>query len=246
MNKLLLCALLASAAVLPATSSLAADLDVPPPPPVEDLRPSSYDWTGASIGVFVAANAVDSHYDATPLCDDPATPAVEACPVVDPDMSGIGYGVGVRGGFDYQMGDIVLGVMGDWSVNGKIADNDDPAEATYLNMNHLGTLRARAGFGLDNTLIYASAGVAVAQMEFGGAVGPAGVDNSQTDWTTGLALGGGMEHAITDNVSVGIDYMWAKFSATDHILTDGAGAGGHVNNKYNDFHRISAGLNYRF
>lgn len=246
MNKFLLSALLASAAILPATTALAADIDVPPPPPVEELRPATYDWTGFNVGVFVAANAVDGHYDATPICDDPATPAIETCTIVDPEMSGIGYAFGVKGGFDYQMGDIVLGIMGDWAMGGKIADNDDPSEATWLKVDNMGTLRARAGWALDDTLLYASAGVALAEMEFGGLVGPGAVADSHTDWTTGLALGGGIEHAITDNLSVSLDYMYVDFQDSKHYLTDGAGAGGTVDMKYNAFHTIRAGMSYRF
>lgn len=239
MNKFFLRLALASVAIIPATTAIAADLDMPPPP-VEELRPATYDWTGFNVGLFVAANAVDGHYDATPLCP------VGGCVIIDPEMSGIGYSAGARAGFDYQMGDIVLGVIGDWALGGKIADNDDPSEATYLNMNQMGTLRARAGWAMDNTLIYASAGVAVAEMEFGGLVGPGGVDDSESDWTAGLAVGGGIEHAVTDNLAVGMEYIYASFKDTSHFLDDGAGAAGTVDMKYNAFHTVRATASYRF
>ena len=249
MNKFFLRLALASVAVFPAAATLAADLDVmPPPPPVEELRPATYDWTGVSIGVFVAANALDGHYDATPLCDDPTTIIVEACVLVDPEMSGIGYGAGVRLGADYQMGDIVFGVMGDWAMGGKIASNDDPVEATYLNMNQLATLRGRVGWALDDTLIYASAGLAAAEMEFGGLVGPTSVDNSEAKWTMGYAVGAGIEHALTDSISVGMEYVYIDLKDTKHFLTDGGAppAAGTVDMKYNDIHTVRAMLNYRF
>lgn len=249
MTKFFLRLALLSAAFIPAASALAADIDVmPPPPPVEELRPATYDWSGASFGIFVAANAVDGHYDATPVCDDPLTVPVETCTIIDPEMSGIGYGIGVRAGFDYQMGDIVLGVMADSMLGGELATNDDPLEATYLNMNNLTTARVRAGWALDDTLIYASAGIALASMEFGGLVGPGSVDSSEEQWTAGFAIGGGMEHAITDSLSISMEYLYVDFADTEHFLTDGGApaAAGTVDMYYNGFHTVRAGINYRF
>src|SRR3989337_3448225 len=83
MNKFLLG--LAVAIMLPASSAFAADLDVPPP--MDDLRPATYDWSGPYIGIFGAAIAVDGTYDAT------CTAAVP-CAVLtytDIEHSGIGY-----------------------------------------------------------------------------------------------------------------------------------------------------------
>ena len=116
MKAFLLRLALVTAALVPVTSALAADLDAPPP--VDDLRPATYDWSGLTIGAFAAAVAVDGHYDATSFC---------ACSGIDPEMSGIGYGIGVKAGFDYQVDSMVMGIQGDWSFGGRIADNDDPA-----------------------------------------------------------------------------------------------------------------------
>lgn len=243
---LLRLALLAAVCV-PAASALAADLE--PPPPVDDLRPATYDWTGVSVGVFAAANAVDGNYDATQVCDNPATPVVEACPL-DPDMSGIGYGVGLKLGADYQVDSFVFGIVGDWSFNGQIADNESPAEATYLQMDNLGTLRARAGFADDRTLFYVTGGVAMADMEFGGLIGPASQANredvSDKDWTYGWVIGGGIEHAFTDSLSAGLEYLYINWDDSHHTLFDSTGVGGTVDMHYNDFHTIRASLNYRF
>lgn len=244
MKAFLLRLALVSTVMVPVTSALAADLD--PPPPVEDLRPATYDWTGLSIGVFGAANALDGHYDATQICDDPTTPAVEPCPLVDPEMSGIGYGFGFKVGADYQMDSFVFGVVGDWQFSDSLADNDDPVEATYLNMNHLATLRARIGIADDRTLIYATGGLAAAEMEFGALVGPASVDDSEAQWAYGFAVGGGIEHAFTDSISVGLEYLYVDLEDTSHFLTDGAAASGNIDMMYDDMHTIRASLNYRF
>lgn len=243
MKALLLRLAIVSTALVPA-SALAADLD--PPPPIDDLRPATYDWSGFNVGVFGAATALQGRYDATQICDDPATPAVEPCPIIDPEMSGIAYGFGVKAGFDYQIDNFVVGIVGDWTFGDQLADNDDPVEATYLNMANLGTLRARAGLAQGNTLLYVTGGLAAAEMEFGALVGPASVDSSETKWTYGIALGGGIEHAFTDNLSVGLEYLYIDLKDTKHFLTDGAFASGNIDMKYEDMHTVRASLNYRF
>ena len=235
---------LASAVLVPVTSALAADLD--PPPPIEDLRPSTYDWTGVSIGVFGAANAVQGRYNANQICDDPTTPAVETC-FNDPEMSGIGYGFGVKLGADYQFDNLVIGVVGDWTFGDQLADNDDPVEATYLNMPNFATLRGRVGWADDRTLIYATAGLAAAEMEFGALIGPLpSVNDSKAEWTYGYAIGGGIEHAITDSLSVGLEYLYVDLQNTSHFLSDGMGIQGTVDMIYEDMHTVRASLNYRF
>ena len=63
MNKFFLRLAFAVAVLLPMPSALAADLDVPPP--MDDLRPANFDWSGPYIGVFGAAVAVDGTFDGT-------------------------------------------------------------------------------------------------------------------------------------------------------------------------------------
>lgn len=235
---------LVSSLLVPVTSALAADLD--PPPPVDDLRPATYDWTGISIGVMGSANALQGRYNATQICDNPATPVIEPCPVIDPEMSGIGYGIGFKAGADYQFDNIVVGIVGDWTFGDQLADNDDPVEATYLNMPNFATIRGRAGFAHDRTLIYATAGLAAAEMEFGALIGPGSVNDSQSKWTYGFTVGGGIEHALTDNISLGLEYLYVNFDKTNHFLTDGGFTSGNVEMIYEDFHSVRASLNYRF
>ena len=235
MKAFLLRLALITAALVPVTSALAADLEAPPP--VDDLRPATYDWTGLTIGAFAASIAVDGHYDATNIC---------GCVGIDPEMSGIGYGFGVKAGFDYQVDSIVMGIQGDWTFGGEIATNDDPAEATYLNMNNFGTLRARVGVADGNTLLYATGGLAMADMEFGGLVGSISEDVSDAQWAYGWTVGAGIEHAFSDSLTASLEYLYVSIKDTDHTLINSLGEGGDVAMKYNDMHVIRAGLNYRF
>ena len=165
-------------------------------------------------------------------------------------MSGIGYGFGVRAGFDYQVDSFVWGIQGDWTFAGEIADNVDPAEATHMSMNNLGTIRARAGVADGNTLLYVTGGLAMAEMEFGSLIGPASQANredvSDAQWAYGWTAGVGIEHAISDSLTASLEYLYIDLEDTEHTLFDSAGVGGTVDMLYNDMHVVRAGLNYRF
>ena len=216
-----------AAILLPAGSAFAADLE--PPPPVDDLRPSTFDF---NVGVFGVSNALKGHYD---FC---------AC---DPEMSGTGYGVGLKAGMDYRMDSgFLLGLAGDYTFGGSLAENRDPAQATWLDMNGLATARARAGYSNGGATIYVTGGLAAANMEFGGLVGPAGVESTDAQWTYGWTIGGGIEYALTDAISVDLEYLYIKLSDTAHTLSDGMGNGGTLDMTYDDMHTVRAGMTYHF
>ncbi len=234
MKKLLLG--LAFATTLAVPVSLAADLE--PPPPVDDMRPATYDWSGAYFGVFGMAIAEDGHYDATSFC---------GC-VSDPEMDGIGYGGGVLAGINYQVDSFVLGIEGDWAFAGKVGENNDPAELTYLKFNNIATLRARAGFAQDYTLLYVTGGAAAVDTEFGGLVGPVAtaVDVSDSAWLWGWTAGAGIEHAFTDNFHVRLEYLYIGLPDETYTLSPAVGVGGTVDQQYDDIHMVRAGLTYNF
>ncbi len=232
---LLRLALLATVMV-PAASALAADLD--PPPPVEDLRPATYDWTGIYAGVVGSVVSLDGHYDKIP----------DVGPPVDPEMSGTGYMGGIVAGLNWQWDDFVLGVEGDYQFGGKIADNDEPAEMSELSINSMATVRARAGVVLDSTMFYVTGGVAFLDTEFGGEVGRgAGAFNAtDTAWLAGYAVGGGMEHAFSDSFHGRLEYLYIGAPGASYRLEDPNNFGGDVDMHFNGIHSIRAGLTYNF
>jgi outer membrane immunogenic protein len=225
---------LATTMLLPA-AAMAADIDIPPP---EDLRPATYDWTGAYVGAFVAGSSVDGHYDAAPLC---------ACGGAgDPEMSGIGFNGGLLAGFNYQVDNFVFGIEGDWGFGGRQATNDDPGEATYLNYNDIATARARAGFADDRTLFYVAGGLAAVNAEFGGLVGPTAEDTSDSRWIYGWTIGGGIEHAFTNAFHARLEYLYVGLPDTDFSLINSAGVGGTVHQMNKDMQMVRAAMTYNF
>jgi hypothetical protein len=110
-----------------AAPALAGDVEAPP-----EMRPASYDFT---VGVFGETRAADSWYNNGCNCER--------------DISGIGYGAGIKGAFDYVSDGWFVGVVGDWSFGGTLASNEDPDQPAYFKMPSLGTLRARTGLGQE-------------------------------------------------------------------------------------------------
>ncbi len=203
MRKLLLALSLTAAAMLPAASALAADLDAPPPP-VEELRQSTYDWTGLYVGGWIGATCIDGE-----LTDNGGPQ--------DWEMSGCGYKGGLLGGYNHQFDQFVIGLEGDWGMTGDIATNEEPGGDFAFSMTSLATLRARMGFALDNTLIFATAGGAWANGNLDGiiAADPDNIKGTHFGWT----IGGGVEHALTERFRLKLDYLYTKFKGDNYYST---------------------------
>jgi outer membrane immunogenic protein len=223
---------LAVAIMLPTSSAFAADLDVPPP--MDNLRPATFDWSGPYLGIFGAAVAVDGTFDGICSCVETYT---------DVEHSGIGYAGGILGGWNYQIDSFVLGIEGDWAFGGTVATNDEPLINTDLSFNNIATLRARAGFALDNTLLYFTGGLAAVDMEFGAVMS---TTESDSAWVYGWTAGGGLEHAFSDRLSGRIEYLYVGLDDADFSLIDGALTTLDATQSFDDIHMVRVGLTYNF
>lgn len=241
-SSLLRLALLATV-MLPAGSALAADLDAPPP--IDDLRPATYDWTGIHVGTIAGGIFTEGHYDVRHFC---LIGPGGACGSYDPEMNGNGAQAGITLGANYQIDNFVFGVEGDWSFGLMgVANNQEPAERTRLDIDNFGTLRGRAGYAFDRTLVYATGGVAFADTEFSSDDAPttSGLHVADQQWVTGWVVGGGIEHAFTDSISGKLEYMYLMMPDTDYHLSNSA-VRGLVTQSWDNAHIIRAGLNWNF
>jgi outer membrane immunogenic protein len=205
MHKIFLRLALITAAFVPAASALAADLDVPPPPPpVEELRSTTYDWTGAYIGAMVGSSCIDGT-----LYDNTAATQWE--------MSGCGFKGGALVGYNYQMGDWVLGAEADWSRTNKVVKNTDPTADFSFALNHEVTVRSRVGYAVDDTLFFLTGGAAFAQGNLDGIISadPDNIHGKHWGW----AIGGGVEHAFTDQFRLKLDYLYTQYHGDNYSST---------------------------
>ncbi len=228
MKKLLLALALSAAAIAPSASALAADLDVPPPP-MEELRSSTYDWSGFYIGAWAGATCIDGELtDLTP----------------DPDelweMSGCGWKGGALAGYNHQFNQWVIGLEGDWGMSGDIATNEEAGGDFAFSMDHIATLRARWGYAFDDTLLFLTAGGAWAKGDLNGIIAavPDHLKGNHFGWT----FGGGIEQALSESFRVKLDYLYTRFGGDNY--TDG----GCCNVDIPDFddHEVRLGVIWAF
>jgi outer membrane immunogenic protein len=164
-------------------------------------------------------------------------------------MSGSDFMGGLLVGYNYDLGGTVVGAEADWSTTfNHIGQNRDPAERTNMSFDNIITLRARGGKAFDRTLVYATGGLAFVDVTFGGGVGPVGNSFYDTDsnWVTGWTIGGGIEHAYTDNLHGRLEYLFVGLPDEDFRLEDPNQSGGNVTQHFDAIHMVRASLTYNF
>jgi outer membrane immunogenic protein len=226
MKKHLFLLAFAVSALLPAATALAADLD-PPPPPMEQLRPATYDWSGAYVGGWVGSACIDGT-----LIDNTSggVPYLNA---------GCGFKGGVLAGYNHQIDNVVLGVEGDWGMSNNIVENNDPTADFSFRLKNIATLRARVGYAFDDTLLFATAGGAWAEGDVDGIV--SATPNHLTSSSFGWTVGAGMEQAVADSVRLRLDYMYTHLADANY-----AAACCNVDIKWGDEHEVRAALIWAF
>ncbi len=176
----------------------AADL-LPPPPP--DIRDSIYDWSGGYLGGLLSFVFIDNQY--LPIG------------AADPDLSGDGYLGGIYAGYNYQTGNLVMGIEGD-VLFGEV-DPRNIIDQVDQDVDFMATVRARLGFAHDRTMAYVTGGVAWLDSEI--SLPAFGESASNTHF--GYVVGGGLEHAWTDNFVGRIEYLFADFEDETYTYTPG-------------------------
>jgi outer membrane immunogenic protein len=207
---------LATAMVLPfAATAYAADaiMEQPPQPPAAPIvQPEPVQlWTGPYAGVFLGYNW--GQFEAIP--GDRAD-----------DVSGGGYA-----GYNWQFDNVVVGVEGDLGYSAVEGGNGVVSSETGL----FGSARVRAGVAFNPFLVYATGGVAAAEVEYGDGIG------SDTETQLGYTVGAGVEGFVTDNITARVEYRYTDYGSEDFSLpTTGTFSSGY------DEHSVRAGVGLKF
>jgi outer membrane immunogenic protein len=153
-------------------SAMAADL----PSPVEPVAPVAYvpafSWTGFYLGGELGWIQPNPRYTTGTLL-------VGAPFVVTAASNNNGLTYGILAGYNYQVGQLVLGVEGDfqgWTV-GKIRYTAVTGDFLTAHSKWGGTIRGRLGYAVDRALLYVTGGAAF-------------VSNETSIPTTGISIGG--------------------------------------------------------
>ncbi len=173
-------------------------------------EPAVRDWSGLYIGAHVGYG--EAYMDGCQECGD-ANGEIDAS---DLDLNGIVGGGHI--GYNIQMDSVVLGVEADFTFLGF---NDSANEACCGNdhitgdVDFLASIRARAGFAMDDVLIYATGGVAFTDASIDGH--QHGNHDSVDFNDVGGVVGGGAEFAVSDNVSLRAEGLYYFFNDDEDV-----------------------------
>jgi outer membrane immunogenic protein len=213
-----------AAGALVAPAATAADLGKGPPR-VSDPLPaydSPFTWTGFYFGTHLGYGWSDVSW--------------QEVPAFDGSHGGTGGLAGGQVGYNWQSGRVVYGIEADMSGSWIDGGNNCCGHT----INWLGSVRGRLGLtGFDNrTLFYATAGAAWADIDYS-SVGS--FSNTHFGWVAG----GGIERALTSNLSAKVEYLYYGFdSATAPPGTVAPGVG--TANLEPTTQTIRFGLNFKF
>jgi outer membrane immunogenic protein len=232
--------LLSAAAVLTfAATAQAADI----------IEPTAYDWTGPYIGIQggYAWGENDVEVDVPGTAEALRSEPVVLFPEDDGSIDMDGGMGGLHLGYLWQDDSLVFGIEADGEFADIEGDTDilefpdgPPIGELEQQIEWLASLRARLGFAMDRTLIYATGGLAVGGVEFSGDInfGPTSDSEDSTEW--GWTIGGGIEQAFTDSLSARIEYRYTDLSKSDLTLSR------FEFDVDNDFHAVRLGLSWHF
>ena len=173
---------LGAVAALIAAPALAGGVAPPAPDPVVEVpAPATPNWTGFYGGVELGYADVDT------------------------DLSGVdGDGVigGVIAGFDYDMGDWVVGVGADYDIADISLSNTAGSE-----LDEVFRAKLRAGYKIGRGLLYGTGGYTWA-------------DTNNIDDDDGFFIGGGYEYLVTDQLSLGAEVLYHEYDDFGDVNTD--------------------------
>lgn len=192
----------------------AADL---PGSPGAATAPGS--WTGLYIGSYVGTGLVDTHWG-----PEAGTLGLENGAAFTDTGAASGAIAGGQIGYNYQTGPYVFGVEGELGTGFLFSQARCLSQAVSIcstDTDLLATLTARLGYATGNVLVYGKAGAALANNSYtvSGAFYPGQFTGSQV--MTGWTLGGGVEVALTPQVSAKVEYSYLDLGDADARLQNG-------------------------
>jgi outer membrane immunogenic protein len=212
----------------------AAEIIEPPPPPPPPMA-AAPDWSGSHVGVTLGYGS-GSYEQGT--SDGDIGPEVD----VDGGMYGLAFG------YDWQRGNRVFGLelaassgIDGITEQGTVTDGYSCITGDCnIDIETLYTLRGRYGALINpSTLLYASGGVAAANVE--GGIFDSDQQGSST--ATGFIVGIGAERLLSSRLSVSGEINYVDLGTLEFGIADGTGGDYEADG---DFATVRIGLNYRF
>ena len=216
--------ILLAAAVLTglSVSAFAADMPSRKAPVVAPLAAAPL-WTGLYVGATAGyAFGKSSQHDQVTTYTNTG--------LGDGDYKPKGALGGVSAGYNWQSQALVYGLEGDLSLAGITGSSRAcgvgavPMHLCGTKADAVGTVRARGGYAIDSTLIYATGGLAVARIkayDAGFAGDSAVAAQSDSAVRLGWTAGAGVEQKLDAHWSVKAEYLYASFARASYFTLTG-------------------------
>lgn len=176
----------------------------------DDHRPQVLNWTGFYFGghAGLAVGQTSGETDLGGLF------------TINTDQAMNGALGGAHVGYNFQMGNTVLGIEGTWSA---LDLKGSETCVVVLNCGRkadwLATLVGRVGFTFDRTLLYGLAGVAWSNVETDVRDNIVGILRLDGDAThVGWVIGAGLEYALSPSITARIEYNHVDLGSETHDL----------------------------
>ena len=235
----------------------AAAADLPIEVPVRAAPapiPMGYHWTGVYVGANLGYSAGRVSFD---ILDLYATgPGNE--PRLSQSMNGAIGGLQIGG--NWQTGNAVFGLEADFQGTGQSTSGTATGAITIVNPNvsltplavtaayntkltSFGTVRGRVGIAATRVLTYLTGGMVYGSWRSDLALTGLGGMSFPTSWNGGV-LGGGVEAAIFDNITLKAEYLYFQSRSSVNPFNP-PGAALNVNRRLQD-NIFRIGVNYLF
>lgn len=218
-----------------------------PPPPI-------YSWTGCYVGLSAGGKGAWTR----DTVNVPATAFTAASSVDLGHLDDATWIAGGQVGCNYQSGNWVFGIEGDahaqrWTTSSTLVGVTPalfiPGDVFELRSDWQASVRGRIGYAMDRTLFYVTGGAAFTQVRAYTNWIPDGIFPGTIAYDsrtlTGATVGAGVEHAVTNNFTLGLEgrYSWygtQRFNAGPLAAFNIVGATFVYSNTYRDV-RIETG-----
>jgi outer membrane immunogenic protein len=281
-SNLIISAAVAISAIAGSGAASAADLPAQTYTKAPAMVDPGYNWTGFYVGLNAgyawgvghANYTVDPFFSGASVGTPPGDSGRAALAAASTRIASGGFLGGVQAGYNWQVRNIVIGIESDFNaLNLNNTSNTAGLSGTgvpwvnnvrtSIQTNWLLTVRPRVGVTWNQSLIYATGGLAVTNLKtfqsqsnndvFAGGFFP-GYTESVSGSTTkvGWTVGAGMEYALSNHWSVKGEYLYTDFghvNLTGTTIDSGTfGFGGIPFNHTFDLHTnsVRGGVNYKF
>ena len=237
-----------TAVVFAGFTSAASAADLPSKAPLTAQPPLVFSWTGFYVGANIGGGIASNSTDSVVLLSPNAPSAGVTNPVSAQSFKHSPAGVlgGGQIGYNWQTGNWVLGVEGDWdwtnqretaSTQNFLASTIVVAPASIgfsdeQKIKWLATARARLGWARDSWLWYVTGGAAWGEVESNYALGVTGsatfaagpaaasFNSTRSGWT----VGGGVETSLAwmgapGNWSAKLEYLYVDLGTVTNTFT---------------------------